>query len=177
MINIPHTDWLTMFAKNIKPSAYLEIGSKCGQTLKQVRPYCKQVYGVDPAIKPAQKEELYGADSNTRIFMMTSDSFFTTSNLPLFNLIFIDGKHTKEQVEKDFNNALNFLTNTGYILMHDTVPQTRDAAGGGTGTVWEFVCKLKYTIDHGVYEFFNLPCIYGLTVVHKRMKQVEWAPA
>lgn len=58
---------------------------------------------------------------------MTSDAYFNliqnNNPLPSFDLIFIDGDHTKEQVKRDFENSLRFLSDTGFIVVHDVLPE------------------------------------------------------
>ncbi|MEO1564332.1 MAG: class I SAM-dependent methyltransferase [Pseudomonadota bacterium] len=54
-------------------------------------------------------------------FSMTSDEFFE-QNEQFFDLIFIDGLHTGDQVEKDITNALQILSPGGIILLHDLNP-------------------------------------------------------
>jgi hypothetical protein len=47
--------------------------------------------------------------------------FFDYSN-EKFDIIFIDGLHTEEQVLKDINNAFKNLTEGGIIILHDCMP-------------------------------------------------------
>ncbi len=58
---------------------------------------------------------------------MTSDAYFNlienNNPLPSFDLIFIDGDHTKEQVKRDFENSLRFLSDDGFIVIHDVLPE------------------------------------------------------
>jgi len=48
----------------------------------------------------------------------TSDNFFLTNKL-LFDLIYIDGLHTYDQVKSDLENAYKFLRPKGYLLIDD----------------------------------------------------------
>ena len=84
--------------KNIKK--YLEIG-------------CDQ----DEVFSEIEVENKIGVDPNSGgTHRMTSDSFFLINN-KLFDLIFIDGLHTYEQVKKDIINSLNCLNKNGLILV------------------------------------------------------------
>jgi hypothetical protein len=62
-------------------------------------------------------------------FCMTSDEFFKDAldlehngMPPFYDLIFIDGLHTAEQVKKDFENAMHTLSPDGFIMIHDCNP-------------------------------------------------------
>jgi hypothetical protein len=71
------------------------------------------------------------------IFKIESDRFFAL-NQECFDIIFIDGKHTKEQVLRDFDNALKWLGLDGSIVVHDCNPvKERDTDTAVNGTVWE----------------------------------------
>lgn len=54
-------------------------------------------------------------------YNITSDEFFEKNDAQ-FDLIFIDGLHTGDQVERDINNALEVLRQGGIILLHDLNP-------------------------------------------------------
>ncbi|MFV0334020.1 MAG: class I SAM-dependent methyltransferase [Tropicimonas sp.] len=56
-------------------------------------------------------------------FEGTSDAFFAGSK-KTFDIIFIDGLHTGEQVARDLTNALAALDEGGAILLHDMNPPT-----------------------------------------------------
>lgn len=67
--------------------------------------------------------------SNPVDYKLTSDSFFDQLKEDKlvgcpkkFDLIFIDGLHTSEQVYTDIQNALLFLKDNGHILLHDCNP-------------------------------------------------------
>jgi len=97
--------------------------------------------GVDP-------EPSSGAD-----FIMGSDEFFATYNNAKFDIVFVDGLHTDDQVERDIVNALGVLNPPGCILVHDVNPPTsfhaRDeyVVDGETpawnGTVWRGFARLR----------------------------------
>lgn len=96
---------------------------------------------------------------------MTSDDFFS-ENTKSFDLIFIDGLHTYEQVKRDIFNALNCVRKGGYILLHDMLPRNWKEShipiittGAWTGDVWKVAFELRRAegldfcilrIDHGV---------------------------
>ena len=58
---------------------------------------------------------------------MTSDEYFAAiennNPPPSFDLIFIDGLHHADQVKRDFENSLKYLSDTGYIVIHDVLPE------------------------------------------------------
>ena len=99
-------DIINEFIKKEKYKSYLEIGSHKNNTFNNV--VCKKKINVDPYFKP--------------MFKITSDEFFE-QNKDSFDIIFIDGLHTAEQVWKDVNNALKCLNPNGRIIMHDCNPE------------------------------------------------------
>lgn len=56
-------------------------------------------------------------------FVMTSDTFFAQDR-EAFDIVFIDGDHAGNQVERDIANALNVLAPGGMVLLHDINPPT-----------------------------------------------------
>ena len=95
---------------------YLEIGVRDpADNFNHI--FATHKYGVDPGIEfPANPVE----------FRMTSDEFFgqlpTTMPHTRFDVVFIDGLHLAEQVDRDITNALNFIKPDGFILLHDCNP-------------------------------------------------------
>jgi hypothetical protein len=64
-------------------------------------------------------------------FKVTSDEFFDRlrkgqilSAGVKFDTIFIDGLHLAEQVDRDVKNALDFIKDDGFVVMHDCNPPT-----------------------------------------------------
>lgn len=102
-------------------SVYLEIGVRNPDD--NFNHICAgQKYSVDPGIE---------FEANPVDFKLTSDAFFEqlktgeilNKNL-LFDVIFIDGLHTAEQVYKDILNSLDFIQPNGFIVLHDCNPPT-----------------------------------------------------
>lgn len=80
-------------------------------------------YSVDPSVE---------FKSNPVMFQMTSDAFFgklragelLTPQMK-FDVIFIDGLHLAEQVERDTHHALACLAEGGFVVLHDCNPPTQ----------------------------------------------------
>lgn len=131
---------------------YLEIGCASNDLFDSVA--ASQKTGVDP--------ERGGT------VRMTSDEFFSTSD-DLFDVVFIDGLHTYDQVRRDVLNSMRALKPGGWVALHDLLPGnwiehhrplvTRFA---WTGDVWKVAFELAATegvdfrivaIDYGVGVF------------------------
>jgi hypothetical protein len=99
------------------PSNYLEIGVAYGLTLEGVTASYK--YAVDPNPMYSQSK----TSVNTKTFRMTSNEFFET--LPshkVFDVIFLDGLHTKEQLLTDLVNSFKHINAESWILIDDILP-------------------------------------------------------
>ena len=110
-----------LLSLNQKVTNYLEIGVRNPiQNFDRINASNK--YGVDPGFE---------YDLNPVDFSMTSDTFFNKlstneilSNEVRFDVIFIDGLHLAEQVDKDIYNALKYIQDDGFIVLHDCNPPT-----------------------------------------------------
>ena len=136
-----------------RETKYLEIGTRNTEdNFNHIKSAIK--YSVDPGIEYS--------DPNID-FKMTSDHFFEQleagtllTNEEKFDVIFIDGLHLAEQVEKDIRNALKFVKEDGFIVLHDCNPPTEwharesyyykhtPAAGYWNGTTWKAFQKARY---------------------------------
>ena len=115
-------------------------------------------YSVDPCI------EIKGVDID---FELTSDSFFEKlrdgkilSNNIKFDVIFIDGLHLAEQVIKDILNSIDFLSDDGFIVMHDCNPPSEYHASENyeyrmspskdywNGTTWKAFVEFRKRSDY-----------------------------
>ncbi len=102
------TELINRLAQLIQAESYLEIGISCGSNFSAIN--CRKKLGVDPDVN---------AVSATR--HQTSDEFFA-DNTESFDLIFIDGLHHSEQVQRDIEHALERLNPEGCIVCHDMNP-------------------------------------------------------
>ena len=125
--------------------SYLEIGvqdytSNCEKITAEYK------IAIDPA--PRNKCDFIG----------TSDEYFAQlSSETKFDIVFIDGLHLSEQVDKDIENSLNHLNPGGTIVLHDCNPETEsmqlrnDHGGPWTGDVWKSVFKHRFRPDLEIY--------------------------
>lgn len=145
--------------------SYLEIGTQHKCNFNNIK--CKYKICVDPARR---------SDVNYD-YNMTSDEFFN-QNKEKFDIIFIDGLHTADQVEKDIINSLNILNENGSIIVHDTNPPTEfhqlsdpkssqqtPAKSCWAGTVWKTIYKLRKTREDLI--FYTFSGDFGVTVMQK----------
>lgn len=139
--------------------SYLEIGRRWGDTFDKIEIHEKM--SVDPAIS---------APYNLKT---TSDDFFEScKTMSDFDIIFIDGLHHADQVKRDIENSLKYISLNGVVLLHDCsptndemqiVPQKSKKMKAWTGDVWRAFVGYqgaKYCIDTdwgiGVIEAHNV---------------------
>tara|TARA_B110000908_G_scaffold113176_1_gene132695 strand:- start:42 stop:800 length:759 start_codon:yes stop_codon:yes gene_type:complete len=135
---------------------YLEIGVRNPEdNFNKIK--AKNKYSVDPGLE---------FKSNPVDFQMTSDLFFEELRQGLildkdvkFDVIFIDGLHLADQVDKDIINALDFIKDDGFIVLHDCNPPTEwharetfnyhfsPAGGYWNGTTWKAFMKWRFNAD------------------------------
>ncbi len=146
-------DVINFLSGKINAQYYLEIGVRNpDDNFNLVN--IKNKYSVDPGFE---------FESNPVDFKITSDEFFLQLNenkLSIlndikFDIIFIDGLHLAYQVEKDILNSIQFLSEDGFIVMHDCNPPTEyharetydfvnsPADGFWNGTTWKAFVKAR----------------------------------
>lgn len=107
-------------------------------------------------VRAAEKAGVDPAPQRPISHVMTSDEFFarhrSEPGAQPYDLIFIDGLHLADQVERDILNGLAALSADGTIVLHDCNPLTADAQTDDydgkkhwNGTVWKAVVKLRAT--------------------------------
>jgi hypothetical protein len=178
------TDLLNHLATKYNLKTYLEVGV---QNTEQnfIKIQCEKKVGVDPA-------NVGRPDDNNLIVNCTSDEYFKQhysligDYIPeLYDLVFLDGLHTAEQVKKDFENALKVISPNGFIVLHDCNPLKEEhtivprptKTGHWHGDVFQFARRLfrdenYHTVDIdcgcGVYRGNQEPTI----VISD--KPIEW---
>ena len=172
----PFRDELIKFLLDKFPNnkKYLEIGVRIpADNFNQIN--CEIKYSVDPGIE--YKE-------NPVDFKLTSDDFFDKLSNGLildknikFDVIFIDGLHLANQVYKDMFNSLNYLTDDGFIVLHDCNPPTEyharedhnfilsPARNFWNGSVWKAFYKMRFNTE---VSCFCIDSDWGIGVITKR---------
>ena len=141
-------------------STYLEIGVRDKECFKQI--VCKEKTGVDPAVS----SDTYNLPDKG--YSLTSDGFFSSLNSDIrYDIVFIDGLHEEQQVDKDIANSIKHLSENGTIVLHDCSPP--DSVHEETwlcGTVWRGFYKFRKTQKE--YEAFVVDVDYGCGVIQKK---------
>ncbi len=134
-------------------TSYLEIGVRNPEdNFNHIKANIK--YSVDPGIEFLE---------NPVDFKMTSDVFFQKLSIKeilpndtKFDVIFIDGLHLAEQADRDIENALMYIKDDGFIVLHDCNPPTEwhtrenfsytntPAKRAWNGTTWKAFLKWRF---------------------------------
>ena len=132
---------------------YLEIGCDQDQLFSKVD--IQNKVGVDPV-----------SGGNLR---KTSDEFFK-ENKNKFDIVFIDGLHTYDQVKKDILNSVNCLKENGIVLVHDCMPDSLSKQAVPryrmiwNGDVWKAIVDLRQRED---LEIFTCEMDQGIGIIKK----------
>jgi len=159
---------------------YLEIGVQTGITYAYVE--AKVKVGVDPMPMLGYNMvfllNIWGRRNEREWYLVpdTSDVFFKdgfkVAEIPKeYEVIFVDGLHEYRQVLRDIRNSMEHLVDGGYILIHDTAPDSAKKASGKAeegdwnGTVYQAIYDLhisgaKYYTVEGMPE--------GMTILPKQ---------
>lgn len=151
---------------------YLEIGVYRGQNIREIIAEHKD--GVDPGVEGEMVPEVN--------YQMTSDAFFDLiKDSPdiKYDLIFIDGLHHSDQVDKDIQNALNHLVDNGIIVLHDCNPEQEiysrvpRVSGIWNGDVYKSVLRFRQKYSHKVVTV-NTDC--GCGIIFKNQTEQKHCP-
>ncbi len=167
---------------------YMEIGVQRAKNFFSVK--APRRIAVDPVFKIGLQRRLKNLPTFFRdhFFEMTSDDFFRDQAAKVFadrkiDVALIDGLHTYEQVMKDFENCLDYLSAQGFILFHDCNPATKEAADYAhspeeimekfpgkspewNGDVWKAIAHINAAYRD--IEIFVVDCDYGVGVATRK---------
>ena len=152
--NFYRWDLIEYLIKKNNYKNYLEIGCDKNQLFSKVNIGNK--IGVDPV-----------SGGNVR---KTSDDFFK-ENKSSFDIVFIDGLHTYEQVKKDILNSVNCLLDEGIILVHDCMPDSLGKQAvprykmQWNGDVWKAIVDLRQQEN---LEIYTCEIDQGIGVISKK---------
>lgn len=137
-----HVTLLNFLITKYGYTKYLEIGCAADECFGEIKITDK--VGVDPA-------------SGGTVRLPSDEYFATLSPEVKFDLVFIDGLHFSEQVDRDISNSLKHLNVGGTIVLHDCKPTTEAIAtypcqvgGPWTGDVWKAVVSWRKKEDFDV---------------------------
>lgn len=158
-----------------KETKYLEIGVRNPEENFD-KIISENKYSVDPGIENFK---------NPVDFKMTSDEFFKQlrdgrilNKVNRFDVIFIDGLHLADQVERDINNSLEFLNKDGFIILHDCNPPTAFHASEvylyrmspseayWNGTTWKAFYKFR---QKSIFFSCCIDSDWGIGIISKKL--------
>lgn len=149
---------------------YLEIGVRRKSAMFE-EIHCDHRISVDP--DPSAEAD----------YPIPSDEYFA-ENVHRFDIVFIDGNHTGDQVERDLENALDRLNPGGVILLHDMNPPTQfhgrakyDVDGrhpSWNGTSWKGYAALRKARPDLTMRVVDTD--WGVGVVHPGQQEVYTGP-
>lgn len=154
-------DVINRLATVLDARTYLEVGVHRGETFARVQVPRRE--SVDP--------------NHPATHAMRSDAFFeTVAQGRKWDLIFIDGYHTRQQARRDIGNALEHLEPGGAIVVHDCNPTTRQmqmvpaVQSEWTGDVWKAWVQLRQT--HPGLDMVVVDTDYGCGVIRRGRQQL-----
>ena len=153
-----HTDIINLLIEKFGFKKYLEIGIdnpnnnyfKINAEEKEcVDPFIVTEGGFKDLQETLPEEEREDIIKNVITYRMTSDEMFDI--LPSdkkYDIIFVDGLHTEEQVGRDIINSFKHLNKGGIVVIHDCLPINEDAqaipriTSVWNGSVWKAIPML-----------------------------------
>ncbi len=154
---LTRTSILNTLVSRYAYTSYLEIGLGNGRNFAAIE------------VERAKKVSVDTNPNHRPDFAMSSDEFFA-QNERRFDLVFIDGLHECEQVERDILHALEVLNEGGTIVCHDMNPvqeihQSRPRKSAfWNGDVWKTWVKLRARAD---LEMTVLDCDQGCGILRR----------
>lgn len=170
------TDLINHLIEKHNLKSYLEIGlQNADQNFDKIN--CEYKVSVDPdpnahAVFCKTSDEYFDVISSmAEQYMVPRNDGGQDIHYKTMDLVFIDGLHTAEQVQKDFENALKILSPNGFIVLHDCNPLKEEhtivprptPTGHWHGDVYKFTSRLSSNwvnyrtvdIDCGCGVFYN----------------------
>jgi hypothetical protein len=163
----PYLKTLQQAHEVLRPGAYLEIGSRYGDSLFLADCPTIAIDPVNQLRRPLRADDQF--------FEMTSDVFFESYRVselvrgPI-DLAFIDGMHLAEYALRDFINIEANMPPSGAILIDDVLPGKADYAGRQpetrfwTGDVYKLIRILLAMRPDLRIDVFSVP-VKGLALV------------
>lgn len=153
------SELINLIAQRIKAETYLEIG----------------VFNPDHNFNKIQVPVKIGVDPDpaaNALVRYTSDEYFAIMKATgaRVDLVFIDGLHHADQVQRDIKNAWDVLNEGGVIVLHDCNPPTEATTCVPRGAQREWCGDVYKTIARIIYNpevVFTVDFDYGCCVIRK----------
>jgi|TARA_B110000305_G_scaffold175160_1_gene193738 hypothetical protein len=129
----------------IEDCSYLELGVRDNINFEAIK--CKTQMSVD----------INGKAKYTG----TTDEYFTQTNIPNYDIIFIDANHDKEFVVRDYNNSIEYATK--WVLIHDMIPPKKKHATSDRCS--DSFRVLHYMMSNTNIELYPMDENLGLTLI------------
>lgn len=140
-------------SQRIGETRYLEIGARNPDD-NYNHIVSDEKYSVDPGLEHAENSVEFKMTSDEFYELLSADKILTSKTQ--FDVIFIDGLHLAEQVDRDIINSLRFIKSDGFVVLHDCNPPTEwharesyyfvhtPAEGHWNGTTWKAFLKWRF---------------------------------
>lgn len=156
-----HYELLQYLINTYNYQSYLEIGTEYGYNFSKINCLHKECCDID------------NTKFNNITYHMTSDEMFERMSIDnKYDIIFIDGMHDEDYVDRDIINSLKHLNPGGVVCIHDVIPnyssvqKTYELVESPeeiwTGNVWKSITKLEYN-NLEFYTVLNYD--FGLTII------------
>ena len=155
----------------LRPSVYVEVGCRSGETLRFIR---------DDAI--ANKTVVYAIDikdvknkipKEVNFIQGDSDTVGRKWDTPI-DMLFIDADHSASSVLNDFKNFGKWVKPNGIIFLHDTYPLDESKTSSNEcGDCWKAAWKIRKELGNE-FEIVTIPVVNGLSIIRKSSKQMDW---
>lgn len=168
---IKRWDIINFLANNYGARDYLEIGVNDGSCIRKIQIPNRD--GVDPSPASEVGGNMIVPEIN---YQFTSDYFFENYAHKNYDIIFIDGLHHSEQVDRDIENSLKHLNDGGFIILHDCNPPIFEMQIVPrqmmlwNGDVWKSIVKLR--CSNPELEVSVIDTDWGIGVVRKGSQEI-----
>jgi len=121
----------------------------------------------------------YGAH-NIRHYLMTTQEFVETDayhSLEKPGIVFIDGLHTEDQAQFDFEAFKNKIAENGLFLFHDSLSTAKTKSRDLYSPALQYQRSVKFFLEtlkvNREFQVFDIPLANGLTLVQKIVQSVS----
>lgn len=162
------------FSEVVMPNRnYLELGINRALQFNRVAPLCDRAVAVDCV---DYSENIKLNDNDYLGFWMSTYEFIT-NELPRlgveFGLVFIDADHSHYHSLIDFLGVLPYVSDGGYVILHDTCPPSvEEVLNGVCGTAYLTAVFIKERMPE--LEIVTLSPGYGVTIIRKSTNHTVW---